>query len=329
MSINSNIKEVCVIGGAGFIGSHIVRRLLEDGAERVVVYDNLSGGRRSHLDPFRSEARIHVIIDDVENSEQLFKAIQGCKHVIHLASNPDISKAMSDPTVDFHQGTALTNAVLEASRRAGVECVLYASGSGVYGETEDCFIPEDYSPLQPISTYGASKLAGESLLSAYSSMFGIRGLAFRFGNVVGPHQTHGVGHDFVLRLLADPSQLEILGDGSQSKPYIHVDDVIDALWIAESKVSQLFAVFNVAPEDYLTVNEIATMAAALVVNKNGSNVAFKYTGGDRGWKGDVPIVRLDCSRLRSFGWRPSRSSLQAMTEALSALLADASEGLLG
>src|SRR6185437_9048915 len=147
----------------------------------------------------------------------------------HLASNPDIARAATEPEIDFYQGTVLTNNVVEAMRRAGVSRILYASGSGVYGEIGDTEAQEDFGPLIPVSTYGASKLAGEALISSYCSMFGLTACIFRFGNVVGPRQTHGVGFDFVRRLAADPTELRILGDGQQSKSYVHVSDVISAV----------------------------------------------------------------------------------------------------
>ena len=185
-------------------------------------------------------------------------------------------------------------------RRASVSRILYASGSGVYGDIGEIEADEDRGPLVPISTYGASKLAGEALISAYCFMFGISGRAFRFGNVVGPWQTHGVGLDFVRALTTDPTRLAILGDGTQSKSYIHVDDVIDAMLTANDASGEPYQVFNVATGDYITVTEIAELAAE-AVGLDPANVRFEYAGGDRGWKGDVPIVRLSIERIRRAG----------------------------
>jgi UDP-glucose 4-epimerase len=186
---------------------------------------------------------------------------------------------------------------------------------------------EDYGPLVPISTYGASKLAGEALISSYCFMFDLVGVAFRFGNVVGPRQTHGVGFDFVRRLLTDPSELTILGDGTQSKSYIYVTDVIDAVLLAATAAPRPFAVFNVATGDYITVRAIAELAVNAVGLEPGS-VTFAYSGGDRGWRGDVPVVRLNTDRIRALGWVNSRTAREALADSMEALLADARAGRL-
>ena len=175
---------------------------------------------------------------------------------------------------------------------------------------------ESYGPCIPISTYGASKLACEALIAAYCHMFGITARAFRFANVVGPRQTHGVGYDFVRRLRADPTRLRILGDGSQSKSYIHVEDVLDAVFLADARATAKFDVFNVATGDYITVREIAELAMRVCET---SGVKFEFTGGDRGWKGDVPIVRFDCTKIRLLGWACRRTSAEAMRDSMAAM----------
>ena len=193
-------------------------------------------------------------------------------------------------------------------RTTSAKRILYASGSGVYGDLGTLEAAEDHGPLVPISTYGASKLAGEALIASYAFMFGLSGCAFRFGNVVGPRQTHGVGFDFARRLLAsaaageDPVRLQILGDGSQSKSYVHVHDVVRAVLTANARTTAPFAVYNVATGDYITVREIAALAVECV-GLPPDRVTFAYSGGDRGWKGDVPVVRLDTGRIRGLGWR--------------------------
>lgn len=309
-----------MVGGAGFIGGHLVTRLLSDPeVARVTVYDDFSSGREAHLEAVRDDPRLTVVRADVGDLERLVEAAAGHRVVVHLASNPDIARAETEPSIDFHEGTLLTHHVVEAARRAPVECVLYASGSGVYGDIGEIEAHEDRGPLLPISTYGASKLAGEVLIAAYCSMFGLSGRAFRFGNVVGPWQTHGVGLDFVRALLADPERLRILGDGTQSKSYIHVEDVIDAMLVGERAGGAPYQVFNVATGDYVTVAEIADLAAECV-GLDPSRVRHDFTGGHRGWRGDVPVVRLSSERMRALGWAPTRSSREALRESLAALV---------
>lgn len=321
-------RSTAVIGGAGFIGGHLVARLLgRPDVERVTVYDNFSSGRRWHLEPFEGDERLVVVEGEADDLENLTAALSGASAVVHLASNPDIARAMTDPTIDFDQGTALTHAVVEAARRAGVEQVLYASGSGVYGDLGEQEAQEDHGPLEPVSTYGASKLAGEALLSSYAHMFGLRCRAFRFGNVVGPRQTHGVGFDFVRKLLADPRRLEILGDGSQSKSYIHVDDVLAAVLLAGERGTEPFVVHNVATGDYVTVAEIAALSIECV-GLDPTGVELVYSGGDRGWKGDVPVVRIATDRIRALGWQNQFGSREALRQSMTSMLGDATAGRL-
>ena len=320
------LRRVCVVGGAGFIGGHFVDRLLStDASEQVTVYDNFSSGRMWHLDAHRSDGRLAVIRNDVRDLEALVTAAAGHDTIIHLASNPDIARAVTDPAVDFDQGTLLTHHVAEAARRGGVDLVLYASGSGVYGDLGELEAAEDHGPLIPVSTYGASKLAGEALLASYAAMFGITARAFRFGNVVGPRQTHGVGFDFIRRLLADADYLHILGDGSQSKSYVHVEDVIEAVLLAARAATGPYAVFNVATGDYVTVTEIAELAME-VVGLPAGRTRLDYTGGDRGWKGDVPVVRINTDRIRSLGWKNERTGPEALRASMESMLADARDG---
>jgi UDP-glucose 4-epimerase len=320
------IRRICVVGGAGFIGGHFVDRLLaSDVTERLTVYDNFSSGREWHLAAHQADARLNVIKGDVRDLEGLVAAMDGHDTAIHLASNPDIARAVTDPAVDFDQGTLLTHHVAEAARRCDLGLVLYASGSGVYGDLGEREATEDHGPLVPVSTYGASKLAGEALLASYAAMFGITARAFRFGNVVGPRQTHGVGFDFIRRLLDDPGRLAILGDGQQSKSYIHVDDVIEAVLTAAQLATGAFAVFNVATGDYVTVTEIAEIAMDVVGLPAGST-QFEYSGGDRGWKGDVPVVRINTDRIRALGWKNQRTGRQALRASMESMLVDARDG---
>jgi UDP-glucose 4-epimerase len=317
------LERYCLVGGAGFIGSHFTDRLLADpSVTAVTLYDNFSSGREWHYEAHHGDLRFRVVRGDVNDVDLLTAAIQGHDVVIHLASNPDIARAATEPDIDFREGTHLTNNVVEAMRRSGTTTILYASGSGIYGDLGEKEADEDYGPLIPISTYGASKLAGEALIAAYCHMFDFTGCVFRFGNVVGPRQTHGVGFDFLRQLLKNPRKLRILGDGTQSKSYIHVRDVVNAVLLAARSSNNGFAAYNVATGDYITVTEIAELA----VNCAGLDRAgteFEYTGGRRGWKGDIPIVRLNTDRIRRLGWTCRSGSREALRDSMLAMLPDA------
>jgi UDP-glucose 4-epimerase len=317
-----------IVGGAGFIGGHFTDYLLaNESVDAVTVYDNFSSGRQWHLAPHHADPRLTIVNGDVKDLTALVAAAGGHEVVIHLASNPDIARAASEPGVDFDEGTLLTHHVVEAARVAGVQTILYASGSGVYGDIGETEAREDHGPLIPISTYGASKLAGEALIASYCHMFGIQGRAFRFGNVVGPRQTHGVGFDFVRRLLQEPARLPILGDGRQSKSYLYISDVIDAVMTALRSESRDYQVYNVATGDYITVTEIAELSIECV-GLRGAEVLLEYTGGDRGWKGDVPVVRLNSERIRALGWANRRTSYQSLRDSMLAMIPDARAGRL-
>jgi UDP-glucose 4-epimerase len=321
-----------IVGGAGFIGSHFTDYLLGAGqAAAVTLYDNFSSGREWHYAQHAQDARLRVVRGRVEDTAALAAAMDGHDVVIHLASNPDIARAATEPTIDFDQGTALTSSVIEAMRTTSAKRILYASGSGVYGDLGTVEAGEDHGPLLPISTYGASKLAGEALIGSYAYMFGLSGCAFRFGNVVGPRQTHGVGFDFARRLLAsmaageDPIRLRILGDGSQSKSYVYVEDIVSAVLTAHQRAATPFATFNVGTGDYITVTEIAEIAVS-AVGLPADKVELAYTGGDRGWKGDVPVVRISSARIQGLGWRCAHTSRQALERSIRAMLPDMKAG---
>jgi UDP-glucose 4-epimerase len=312
-----------IAGGAGFVGGHFTDVLLADPqVESVTVYDNLSSGRKWHYRNHLSDPKFKFVQGDVKDLQALESAMEGSEVVIHLASNPDIARAATEPDIDFREGTYLTARVLEAMRLTSAKRILYASGSGVYGDLGTVEADEDYGPLIPISTYGASKLAGEALISSYCHMFELSACVFRFGNVVGPRQTHGVGFDFVRSLLHQPSRLKILGDGAQSKSYIHIEDVIAAVLAAHEKTLPRFKIYNVATGDYITVREIAELACECV-GLDPKTVIFEFTGGDRGWKGDVAVVRLNTDRIRNLGWRCSRSSREALRQSMCSLVKDA------
>lgn len=319
-------SKYIIVGGAGFIGSHFTDALLSDPqVTKVTLYDNFSSGREWHYQDHFNDPRLDVVRGDVENTLNLTANMLGHDVVIHLASNPDIAKAATQPDIDFWQGTALTNSVVEAMRCSGVKRLLYASGSGVYGDLGEEEALEDRGRLLPVSTYGASKLAGEVLINSYCYMFGISACVFRFGNVVGPRQTHGIGFDFAKRLIMNPRELSILGNGSQSKSYIHVNDVVRAVLLANEKLDKEFEIYNVATGDYVTVREIADLVAECL---NLSGVNFKYGEGNRGWKGDVPVIRLNTDRIKSLGWRCSQTTREALRSSINSMVPDIKNGRL-
>ncbi len=319
------MKNILIIGGGGFVGFHLVRRLLDDNPEcRVKVFDNWSSGRRENLEglPDCDHVRLTVQTGNARDFDMLRVAMAGCDTVYHLAANPDIARASREPTIDFEQGTVLTQNALEAARINQVQQFIYFSGSGVYGDRGNTWLSEEMVG-NPISPYGAAKLASEAMLSAYCAMFGLRGLTFRMANIVGPRQTHGVGYDFLRRLKADPMKLTILGDGQQIKSYIHIDDVLNAVIGTVHRQYAVpdfpkYDVFNVTSNDWITVDEIANLAVTVMFG-NTHDTVFDHSGGARGWPGDVPQVRINASKLQAMGWRCLRSSLEAMYAALKAM----------
>jgi len=321
------VKAGCyfVTGGAGFIASNLVDALIERG-HSVVAYDNFSTGQQRFLEQARTSSRFKLITGDLLDADSVTRAMSGCDVVCHLGANADVRFGTEHPRKDLEQNTIATFNVLEAMRRSGTRTILYASGSGVYGDLGELEVAEHHGPLVPISTYGASKLAGEALISSYCHMFDFTGRAFRFGNVVGPRQTHGVGFDFLRKLMKDRHKLEILGDGTQSKSYIHVRDIVEAVLLSAERPSERFAVYNVA-SDYITVTEIARLAAECA-GLDPREVKFEYTGGSRGWKGDVPIVRLNTDRIRGLGWVCRMNSREALRDSMKAMLADLKAGRL-
>ena len=313
-----SFKSFFLVGGAGFIGSHFVDALLSQKTiEKVTIFDNFSSGQEWHYQHHLNDSRLSVIKGEVKDSNLLNSSMQGHEIVMHFAANPDIARAALEPSIDFNEGIFLTHQVLEAARLAKVERILYTSGSGVYGEVNHESV-ENQGVMQPISTYGASKLASEAFISSYCHMFDLSACVFRFANVVGPRQTHGVGYDFIKKLIRDPSRLDILGDGLQSKSYIHIDDVVAAVLLANNQLKTNYEVYNVATGDYISVNEIAKLTVECM-NVNPSPLFF-YSGGDRGWKGDVPLVRINSDKIRSLGWTCIKNSRQAIKSSLEAML---------
>jgi UDP-glucose 4-epimerase len=311
-----------IAGGAGFIGSHMARRLLEDPEQEVVVFDNLSSGTLGYLDDVIEDERLRFVTGDLQDLDQTLLAVTGCDRMFLYAANPDIAKAVNEPTIDFWQGTFLVNNAIEAARVAGVRKIVYSSGSGVYGDRGEEAVHEDLGAMYPISTYGASKLACEAMMSAYAHMFDLEVVVFRFANVVGARQTHGVTYDFVRRLRDDPTRLRILGDGRQSKSYIHVSDVVGAMLTLGDPGGARYDVFNAGTLDYVTVQQIADLCCERL-GLDPADVRYEFTGGNRGWKGDVPVVRFSSDKLRGLGWANAYTSREALVDAIDNSIAEA------
>jgi UDP-glucose 4-epimerase len=306
-------ENFAIVGGAGFIGSHFVAELLKNG-NSVIVIDNFTSGTHDHIERYLQHPNFSLHNLDARETDKVAQLFQDVDTVIHLASNPDIAAAALEPRIDFLNGTVITESVVEAARRANVKTILYASGSGVYGDAGNDLLIEN-SKINPISTYGASKLAGEALLSSYSFMFGLRAITFRFANVVGSMQTHGVGYDFLRKLKKNRNELEIFGNGSQSKSYVHVSDIVSGVLLAHEKCKEKYETYNISTASYLTVTEIANLAVE-ISGLDIELVNYSYSGGDRGWKADIPVVRLSASKLMALGWEPKFSSRDAMRESL-------------
>ncbi len=313
---SSPYKQILVTGGAGFIGSCLVDTLLARGATDVRVFDNLSSGRREFLTGALATGRCQLIEGDLCNPDAraLSAALSGVDLVIHLAANPDARRGLADPQIDFDLEILATFRVLDGMRRCGAKRVVLASSGTVYGEAPGIRLTEDFGPLLPISIYGAGKLASEALVSAFTGSFGLKGWIYRFGNVVGPRCTHGVLKDLGERLLTAPAELPVLGDGTQRKPYLHVTDVVDGILFGVQHAQQRLNVFNLAVAEGTTVRWIAEELLRVFGREGKTRLAF--SGGDRGWPGDVPQCQMEVSRMAALGWRVRQTSDEAVARAI-------------
>jgi len=312
-------KKVVITGGAGFIGSHLVDRIMREAAE-VWVLDNMSAGREEFLERWYGDDKLHMAKVDVTKLESLMRYMKGADVVFHLAANPDVRSAADNTYAHVEQNILATYNVLEAMRTTKVSDIVFTSTSTVYGEADVLPTPEDYGPLKPISVYGASKLASEALISSYVSTFGMRGVLYRFANVVGSRGTHGVIFDFINKLRANPNKLEILGDGKQKKSYVHVKDCVEAMVIGYQGTEEALGIYNIGTEqstDVITIADIVTQVMDL------AGVKYHTTGGvdgGRGWKGDVKVMSLDVKAILSLGWEPKHTSDEAIRTTAQALL---------
>jgi len=308
--------KVFITGGAGFIGSHLVDRLISKG-HQVTVYDNLSSGKKEFIEHHLEKDSFQFIEADALDLNTLTSSMQGHDIVFHLAANGDIRQGIVETDLHLKQGTIASYNVLESMRINGIKKIVFSSSATVYGEAPVIPLPEDYGPLLPISLYGAGKLAAEALISAYCGTFDMQGWIFRFANIVGKRMGHGVIYDFIEKLNRNPHELEILGDGCQRKPFVYIKDCADAILFGFANSNQGISVLNIGCSTSTDVTTIAKM----VVEEIGLNgVRFKYTGGERGWPGDVPQLRFNTDKMRRLGWEAKYASDEAVRKAIREML---------
>ena len=309
-------KKVFVTGGAGFIGSHLVDRLIKEG-NTVTVYDNLSSGKVDWIKRHTSKNSFHFIKADILDFETLRWSIRGHDLVWHLGANTDIRRGNETTDLDLNNNVIGTHNVLEAMQESKIGQILFTSSATVYGDAPPMPLSEEYGPLLPISLYGSSKLACEGLISAYCHLYGFKAWIFRFANVVGANMGHGVIYDFISKLKRNPKELEILGDGNQEKPFFLVEDCIDGMLCAYQNPDAQYDIYNLGCESFTRVDKVALTVAQKMGLKD---VTFKYSGGRRGWRGDVPVLYYNIDKMKSLGWRPGHSSDEAVTIAAGRLV---------
>lgn len=304
--------NILITGGAGFIGSHLCDRLVAEG-NNVTVVDNLVLGREDNIKHLIGREDFRFVKEDVLNDEVMRDVFKAGKFdmVYHLAANSDIQKGGKDPHVDYELTFNTTFHLLMLMKEFGIKKLFFASTSAIFGEAKGK-MNENYGPLRPVSNYGAGKLASEAFISAFSSTYNIQTWITRFPNVVGERFTHGVIFDFIKKLNNNPNELEVLGNGEQCKPYIYVKDLIDGIRFVINHSTERFNVYNLGPDSRTKVKEIA----AMVIEEMGLNAKIKYTGGDRGWVGDVPAFEYDLTKINNLGWHDPKSSNEAVRTAI-------------
>lgn len=304
--------NILVTGGAGFIGSHLCDALYAQG-HNITVVDDLSLGKVENIQHLIGNTRFTFVKLDILHKDLMHQVFEDGKFdmVYHLAANSDIQKGVANPKIDYNLTFNTTFVVLELMKDFNVKKLFFASTSAIYGETYDC-LTENYGPLQPVSNYGASKLASEAFISAFSSNYDIQTWITRFPNVVGERFTHGVIYDFVKKLRSNPDELEVLGNGQQCKPYVYVKDLIRGIQFVIANSHDRYNVYNLGSDSRTKVSEIASM----VIEEMGLNAQIRYTGGDRGWKGDVPEFKYDLSKVNKLGWHADYDSNQSVRVAI-------------
>jgi UDP-glucose 4-epimerase len=308
------MQRIFVTGAAGFIGSNLVDRLLALG-HAVVGWDNLSTGQEQFMEAARRHERFEFVRGDNLDAAGLKAAMRGCDFVFHLAANADVRFGTAHPSKDLEQNTIATFNVLEAMRANRVRRVAFSSTGSIYGEPAVFPTPETCPFPVQTSLYGASKLAGEGLIAAYCTGFGFQAYVFRFVSILGERYTHGHVFDFYAKLLADPRQIEVLGNGKQRKSYLYVQDCIDAMLTVIARAEEPVNVYNLGTEESCTVDD----SLGWICDHLGVNPRRNYTGGTRGWVGDSPLIFLDTSKVRGLGWRPKLTIREGVLRTLAYL----------
>ena len=304
--------KILVTGGAGFIGSHLCDVLIADG-HNVTVVDNLVLGKVENIEHLINNPNFSFFKEDLNNGHAMDMIFMDGEFdmVYHLAANSDIQKGGKDPMVDYQLTFNTTFNVLQMMKKYEVKKFFFASTSAIYGETYDV-LNEDYGPLKPVSNYGAGKLASEAFISAFASTYHIQTWITRFPNVVGERFTHGVIYDFIHKLQKNPNELEVLGNGEQCKPYVYVKDLVAGIQFVINNSNEPYNVYMLGSDTRTKVKEIA----AMVIEEMGLNASIRYTGGDRGWVGDVPEFRYDLTKVNNLGWKASYDSNGAVRKAI-------------
>lgn len=309
--------KILITGGAGFIGSHLIGALLNLG-HSVIVLDNLSVGKKEFLQGQIYNKKFIFIEADLLDYKNLKKVLpQHIDMVFHLAANSSIQKGVRNPEVDFQNTTQATFNLLQIMRTCSIKKIFYTSGSGVYGDIGSLEAKENFGPLIPTSMYAATKLSAEAMICAFTHLFDMQAWIVRPANVVGPRLTHGVVYDFVYKLRKNRTVLTVLGDGKQNKSYLYVDSVISAILLTWQFARDKINIYNIAADDSITVAQIADL---VIKGMNLAKVKIVYKGGYGGWKGDVPVVKLDNTKIKQLGWFPRYTSLQAIQKTLKFLL---------
>lgn len=308
--------RILITGGAGFIGSNLTERILKEG-HSVVSIDNLLLGKPEYIEPFKRNPGFTFKELDLLDSNKVTPCFEGIDVIFHLSSNSDILEGTKHTDRDMRIGTMATYNVLEAMRLSGVKNIVFASTSAVYGVAKQVPTEEDYGPLFPISLYGASKVACETLISAFCHNFDMKSWIFRFANVIGKNPTHGVVFDLIKKLKSNSNGLEVLGDGKQSKPYLHVSDIVDGMLFGYLNSREEINFFNLACDGASSVEFIVT---TLLKKLGLENTKIRYTGGKQGWKGDVAHVRLSVEKMRKLGWTARFSSQEAILKGIDEII---------